>query len=110
MELEHDDDATRSTGRVKKQRRGGPPPADAEVNEARRSGPSQALVIAGAVVLGWLMAVDEKPWWLWLWDAASTGFEETSVYTVDWRLFLSVVALGVAVARWLAGRGREGQK
>jgi hypothetical protein len=26
---------------------------------------------------------------------------------MDWRLFLSVAALGVAVARWLAGRGRE---
>jgi hypothetical protein len=70
------------------------------------SGPSQALVIAGAVVVGWLMAVDPKPWWLWLWDAASTGFADTDRYAVDWRLFLSVVALGVALARWLAGRGR----
>jgi hypothetical protein len=92
MEPDRDDD-----GAPSKRQRGG----------AGRSGPSQALVIAGAAVLGWLMAVDEKPWWLWLWDAVRTGFEDTSGYAVDWRLFLSVVALGVAVARWLAGRQRR---
>jgi hypothetical protein len=53
------------------------------------------------------MAVDPKPWCLWLWDAVSTGFADTDRYTVDWRLFLSVVALGVALARWLAGRVRK---
>ena len=26
---------------------------------------------------------------------------------VNWRLFLSVIALGVALASWLAGRGRR---
>ena len=66
------------------------------------------LVIAGATVVGWIAAVDEKPWWRWVWDAVSTGFEDTDRFEVDWRLFLSAVALGVAVARWLAGRGREG--
>ena len=76
----------------------------------RGTGTRQVLVIAGATVIGWIAAVDEKPWWRWMWDAVSTGFEDTDRYTVDWRLFLSAVALGVAVARWLAGRGREGRK
>ena len=79
---------------------------------ARRcgTGTRQVLVIAGATVVGWIAAVDEKPRWRWVWDAVSTGFEDTDRFEVDWRLFLSAVALGVAMARWLAGRGREGQK
>ena len=71
------------------------------------TGARQVLVIAGATVIGWIAAVEEKPWWRWVWDAVSTGFSDTDRYTVDWRLFLSAVALGVAVARWLAGRGRR---
>jgi hypothetical protein len=43
-------------------------------------------------------------------DAVSTGFTDTDRYTVDWRPFLSAVALGVAVARWLAERGKEAQE
>ena len=86
----------------------GTPTDDAAVRTG--TGTRQVLVIAGATVIGWIAAVDEKPWWRWVWDAVSTGFEDTDRYTVDWRLFLSVVALGVAVARWLAGRGREGRK
>jgi hypothetical protein len=68
------------------------------------------VVIVGATVIGWIAAVDEKPWWRWMWDAVSSGFSDTERYTVDWRLFLSAVALGVAVARWLAGRGRDGSQ
>ena len=67
------------------------------------------LVIAGATVVGWIAAVDEKPWWRWVWDAVSTGFEDTDRFEVDWRLFLSAVALGVAMARWLARGGSGGR-
>ena len=74
------------------------------------TGARQVLVIAGATVVGWIAAVDEKPWWRWVWDAVSTGFEDTDRFEVDWRLFVAVVALGVTLARWLAGRGREGRK
>ena len=70
------------------------------------TGTRQVLVIVRATVIGWIAAVDEKPWWRWVWDAVSTGFSDTDRYTVDWRLFLSAVALGVALARWLAGRRR----
>ena len=88
-----------------------PPMGTPTDNTAARTGTGtrQVLVIAAATVIGWIAAVDEKPWWRWLWDAVSTGFEDTDRYTVDWRLFRSSVALGVAVARWLAGRGREEQ-
>ena len=71
------------------------------------TGTRQVLVIVGATVIGWIAAVDEKPWWRWVWDAVTSGFSDTDRYTVDWRLFLSAVALGVAVARWLAGRQRR---
>ena len=81
------------------------PPTD-DMAERPGTGMRQVLVIAGATVIGWIAAIDEKPWWRWAWDAVSTGFSDTDRYTVDWRLFLSAVALGVAVARWLAGRGR----
>ena len=78
-----------------------------DVAKQTGTGTRQVLVIAGATVIGWIAAVDEKPWWRWVWDAVSTGFEDTDRFEVDWRLFLSAVALGVAVARWLAGRGRR---
>ena len=37
------------------------------------TGTRQVLVIAGATVVGWIAAVDEKPWWRLVWDAVSTG-------------------------------------
>ena len=82
------------------------PPTDDLAGRAG-TGTRQVLVIAGATVIGWIAAVDEKPWWRWVWDAVSTGFEDTDRFEVDWRLFLSAVALGVALARWLAGRQRR---
>ena len=36
------------------------------------TGTRQVLVIVGATVIGWIAAVDEKPWWRWVWDAVST--------------------------------------
>ena len=47
---------------------------------ATGTGARQVLVIAGATVIGWIAAVDEKPWWRWVWDAVSTGFEDTDRY------------------------------
>ena len=88
-------------------RRGRAPVPDEPVGKSTCTGVRQVLVIAGATVIGWIAAVDEKPWWRWVWDAVTTGFADTDRYEVDWRLFLSAVALGVAVARWLAGRQRR---
>ena len=88
-------------------RRGRAPVPDEPVDKSTCMGVRQVLVIVGATVIGWIAAVDEKPWWRWVWDAVSTGFEDTDRFEVDWRLFLSAVALGVALARWLAGRGRQ---
>jgi hypothetical protein len=98
MERTHGTSAEAST-------EGGPIPPGDEAGPTG-TGMRQVLVIAAATVIGWVAAVDDKPWWRWMWDAVSTGFTDTDRYTVDWRLFLSAVALGVALARWLAGRGR----
>jgi len=70
-------------------------------------GPEEVIVVGASLVLAYVLALEEKAMWRWAWDAVSSGFTDTSRYWIDWRAFLSVLACGVGVARWMACAGRE---
>jgi hypothetical protein len=52
------------------------------------------LIVAASVFVADLVAVEEKPWYRWLWDAATSLGADTSHYVVHWRLWLLIVTGG----------------
>jgi len=69
--------------------------------------------VAGSVFIADLVAVEEKSWWRWAWDAVTSFGADTSHYVVHmtpdsrysaiWPLWLGIVAVGAVVA-WRVGR------
>ena len=60
---------TREVGAEADSTEGQVPPTDDTAGRTG-TGTRQVLVIAGATVVGWIAAVDEKPWWRWVWESA----------------------------------------
>ena len=79
--------------------------------DARRRAPEVASrtiglrcsLIAGSLVVADLVATEEKSWWRWGWDVATSCGADSSHYIVHWPVYLLIVALGSVVA-WRVGR------
>jgi len=81
--------------------------------DARRRAPEVAprrlhrcLIIAGSLMVADLVATEEKSWWRWGWDVATSCGADSSHYFVHWPVYLVIVALGLAGA-WRVGRRVE---
>ena len=56
---------------------------------------SRCLIVAGSLVVAELAATEEKSWWRWGWDAATSCGADSSHYVVHWPVYLVIVALGL---------------
>jgi hypothetical protein len=63
----------------------------------------RCLIIAGSLVVADLVATEEKSWWRWGWDVATSCGADSSHHVVHWPVSMGVVALGLAGA-WRVGR------
>ena len=61
----------------------------------------------GAFLVADLVAVEEKPWWRWAWDAGTSLGLHSSHYVVHWPAYLLVIRAALVLVGFARRRRRQ---